>query len=162
MCAMAVVVDPSHVDKTLETGLSDQTRAELAAALADAELRPALLTDYAAETLRAYRKRFAHYAAWCLANGFQARVDAISSDTVDHYVRAQIELGALRPSVIGQALAALTMYAERSGSRPPDIRQAREAVRQYRNRMDAEGVEPAYRVTRPVRRQRRGRRSGTA
>lgn len=162
MHCTAFVVDPGHVDDTTGTALPAQARAELADALADAELRPALLTEYAPETLRAYRKRYAHYAAWAVDAGFQPRAEAISADTIDAYVRAQIELGELRPSVIHQALNALTYYAERSGGRAPDIRQAREAVRKYRNRMSADGVPPAYRVTREVHRPRRGRRSGTA
>jgi len=153
---------PSGVSTEPSSRLSDESRQALAEALANAELRPSMATDFAAETLRAYRKRFSHYAEWCAHNGFQPHAEAISTTTVEAYILAQIELATLRPNVLIQALTALTWYGERVNGRAPEVRQARQAVYAYRQKERAENIPPAYTVTRPVRRPRPPRRTGTA
>lgn len=153
---------PSDVNAEASSRLPQEAREALSDALERAELRPSMAGDYAKETLRAYRKRFAHYATWCAEHGYQPHAESITADTVQSYILAQIKLAELRPNVLIQALTALTWYGERVTGQAPDVRQARQAVYAYKAKERAENIPPAFTVGRVIKRPKPARRTGTA
>lgn len=147
---------PSCVDSTPEQDPPPVPAADLITqALDNAELRPSLLADHADETKRAHRKRLAHYQQWCAANGFQSGLEHISEPVVEAYIRAQCVARELRPNTLRQALYALAAASERVSGRAVSISVAREMIKLSEEMVP---VEPAYRVTREVRRPRATRR----
>lgn len=154
----AEVGHPSCVDETPDQRPA-LTPADVEQVLGSAELRTSMLTRYSAETLRAWRKRFAHYQAWCSANGFQTGAEHITSELVEAYVQAQCATWVLRPSTLRQATRALQVLSEQVQGRAIDNTQA---LRMIDLAEATVPVEPAYRVTREVKRPRLGRRTGAA
>lgn len=123
----------------------------------DVELRPSLLRSYAPKTLACYEDRLIHYQRWCSLTGFQAGPEFITTEKVLDYVRDQIERWAspddpdaddyrlLRPETIKQAVNALVYWGERAAEEPPDARGAKELLRRFTEKFNAE-VPPAWRV----------------
>ena len=134
-------------------------QADLEQLLDGAELRSSLVVNHSAETLRAWRKRVAHYQEWCRANGHQFGTEHITNDLVLAYVRAQCLSGELRPNTLRQAVRALAVAAERATGAVIGVHEPRELIRLWEANA---GIEPAYRVTREVHRPNLGRRTGTA
>lgn len=154
----AEVGHPSRVDQTPEQR-PEATPADIEQALGSAELRTSVLTRYAPETQRAHRKRVNHYQAWCSANGFQTGPEHITAELVEAYVRAQCATWDLRPSTLRLATRALKVLSEQVQGRAVDTSQALRMIDLAEQQVP---VDAAYRVTHPVKRPKRGRRTGTA
>lgn len=146
---------PIRVDSTPEQDPPLAPGEVVAQALDNAELRPSLLVEHSAETKRAHRKRLDHYQNWCAVNGFQSGLEHISEALVEAYIRAQCASRELRPNTLRQALYALAAASERISGRAVSINVAREMIKLSE---EVAPVEPAYQVTRPVRRPRPTRR----
>lgn len=134
------------MEPTAPTGLSEAEREALAEQLASAELRPSILNPPASSTQDAYRRRFNHYAEWARAQGYQFGPDTVTTAKVDEYIRDQVRVGALRPSTLRVAVAALAFYAERAGIEVPDMRQAKQMVQALFDRYEREEIPKAYTV----------------
>ena len=151
----AEVSHPRRVEHTPEQR-PEPAPADIEQALGAAELRTSVLTRYAPETLRAHRKRVAHYQAWCSANGFQTGAEHITAELVEAYVQAQCATWELRPNTLRQAARALKVLSEQVQGRAVDTSQA---LRMIDLAQQKAPVEPAYRVGRKVTRPKRGRRT---
>lgn len=127
----------------------------------DTELRPSLIKDYSARTLKCYEDRLLHYQRWCAQQRLQGAAGQITTAKLLAYVRGQIdrwnngedpdapadpEFRMLRPETLRQGMNALVYYGERSAPEAPDNREAREAIRLFRKQFDATHA-PAWRVT---------------
>lgn len=103
----------------MDTAIVPQPTATLATpASLDAQVRDYIQHAKAANTLKAYRNDWAHFARWCAGYGLEAL--PASPETVARYLTAQAN--AMKVSTLRRRLSAISQVHEAKGYRPLSVR----------------------------------------